>query len=103
MDYREKIRRLKKIGQAYSSPLDGPSPIPGNNFMTPDVAYVGKLADGLIVELSSGQGMGGDDLYGITFWDTSNPGPLPISCCVDSLNEVSKTIIPHAGLDAKTI
>jgi hypothetical protein len=68
----------------------------GENFMTPEVIYIKKLASGLAVELSRGTGFDHSPLFGVTFsvfrdgrWQRTYAGtvgtvPGPESKCLHS-------------------
>jgi hypothetical protein len=93
MNYTETLRQLKQIGKRYAAPIAGASPVPGVNPLTPDVAFVGRLSTGLVVELSLGEGLLSDGLlYGVTFWDEKKPGPNNLSACVLELDQVAEVL-----------
>ena len=50
----------------------------GKNFMTPDVIEYGWVSDNVAYELSSGSGIVGDTLYGVTFLDRRRNEPRPM-------------------------
>lgn len=61
------------------------------NFMTPDLIRYGLLADYVAYELSSGSGLGGSTLYGVTVLRSTYGRKVEklrdISKCFDSLAE----------------
>ena len=77
----------------------------GKNFMTPDIIEYGWVSDNVAYELSSGWGIGGGTLYGVTFLDRryDNPRAMEYSSAVEDeaagreLIKVVKEELPHGA------
>jgi len=63
------------------------------NFMTPEVLRYGWLPDGCAYELSTGTGIGGQPIWGVTIVDPKRPQDRPKrSKCCHSLEEAETHI-----------
>jgi hypothetical protein len=96
-DYKEVELMLNRVGNSVVSKNYHVSKTPfknsGKNFMTSDVAFIGKLGKSdIFVELSYGTGFCGDYIFGVTFKDFNDTDFYDYSGCCYSEQEITEKI-----------
>ncbi len=67
--YKEISQTLRKIGNELDNKYNQTPPFKGHNFMTPNIAKIGRFKNLIWFELSYGVGIDGDWMIGVTLAD----------------------------------
>ena len=90
-DYLQNEATLAAIGEEYGRRIRR-SPFKGTNFITSAIVGVFHAENGRFFELSTGQGISGGTIYGVTAADAGREKDDSLSACCHDFREVRAAV-----------